>query len=66
MVANMQLSSKKISSYSSGTADPIKIIDNEASTCQYHKYILGSCWSELTELFPSDCCFCLYQDLWYK
>ena len=34
---------------------PKKVIENEASTCQYYKSNLGSCWSKLTkltELFP--------------
>ena len=33
----------------------IKITENKASTCWYYKFLLGSCWSkltQLTELFP--------------
>ena len=30
---------------------PYKNHLNEAFVCQYYKYILGGCWSELTELF---------------
>ena len=58
MVTNIQTSSEKISIYPTGAADPKpmiiwfykKTIENDASTFQYYKYILGSCWSELTEL----------------
>ena len=53
MGANIQASYEKMEllALSWWFSGPIKIIGNETSTCKYYKYILGSCWSELTKLF---------------
>ena len=58
IVANIEPSSRNLSSYPTGATDPKPMIlwpykkpSKWASTCQYYKYILGRCWFELTELY---------------